>query len=277
VKDLDHQTHYKLPDGNVQIQFSGGRTSGLMLCRILDANGGLPDRAEVVFQNTGREMEETLDFVQECSEQWGVPITWLEYQSEAPKFRVVTHKTASRNGEPFADLIRKKKFLPTRVARFCTAELKIYSASRYARSRGWQRWTSCLGIRADEPRRLEAAPPKEPWWVQWYPLAAAGVTKRDVKDFWSRQAFDLRLAGINGRTPHGNCDGCFLKSEATRAALARDYPERFAWWVEQERISNGTFRKDGSYAALGDFSRRQADWIFDTEGALCQADDGECT
>lgn len=54
---------YRLPDGNVQIAFSGGRTSAYMLHKLLDANGGLPDRAVVTFQNTGREMPETLDFV----------------------------------------------------------------------------------------------------------------------------------------------------------------------------------------------------------------------
>ena len=47
---------YALPDGNVLISFSGGRTSGYMLHQILEANGGLPDRAKVVFANTGREM-----------------------------------------------------------------------------------------------------------------------------------------------------------------------------------------------------------------------------
>ena len=67
-------SHYVLPEGNVQIAFSGGRTSAYMLHHILEANGGLPDRANVVFANTGREMPETLDFVQECSDRWSVPI-----------------------------------------------------------------------------------------------------------------------------------------------------------------------------------------------------------
>ena len=44
----------KLPDGNVLISFSGGRTSGYMLHRILEANGDLPDRVKVLFANTGR-------------------------------------------------------------------------------------------------------------------------------------------------------------------------------------------------------------------------------
>ena len=56
---------FKLPDGNVQISFSGGRTSAYMLHEIIKANNGLPSRAVVAFQNTGKEMPQTLDFVQE--------------------------------------------------------------------------------------------------------------------------------------------------------------------------------------------------------------------
>jgi len=77
--------NFILPDGNVQISFSGGRTSAYMLNRIIEANNGLPDRAVVTFANTGREMQQTLDFVNECSERWGVPIAWLEYDRPMAK------------------------------------------------------------------------------------------------------------------------------------------------------------------------------------------------
>lgn len=53
---MGRDSPYLLPDGNVQIAFSGGRTSAFMLHQILEANGGIPeDRCEVTFQNTGRE------------------------------------------------------------------------------------------------------------------------------------------------------------------------------------------------------------------------------
>ena len=67
-------------DGPTCISFSGGRTSAYMLWRVLQSNGGLPDEAKVIFCNTGKEEEATLRFVQDCSEHWGVPINWLEYQ-----------------------------------------------------------------------------------------------------------------------------------------------------------------------------------------------------
>src|SRR3546814_4001596 len=102
--------HYRLPEGNVQVSFSGGRTSAYMLHRILEANGDLPEeRVKVMFQNTGREMEETLDFVQECSQRWGVLVTWTEFRAAAPFFEEVGYQGASRNGEPFDALIDKKQ------------------------------------------------------------------------------------------------------------------------------------------------------------------------
>lgn len=56
-----------LIEGPALISFSGGRTSALMLKRIIDAHGGtLPADVFVAFANTGREREETLRFVHEC-------------------------------------------------------------------------------------------------------------------------------------------------------------------------------------------------------------------
>ena len=86
---------YLLPEGNVQIAFSGGRTSAHLLHRIIEANAGIPeDRCVVSFQNTGHEMPETLDFVQECGARWGVNIIWLEYRPDAPFFSRLSATTA---------------------------------------------------------------------------------------------------------------------------------------------------------------------------------------
>lgn len=284
----DALRHYILPEGNVQIAFSGGRTSAFMLHQILEANGGLPDRAEVTFQNTGREMPQTLDFVAEVGSRWGVNIVWLEYLPADPHFQIVSHNSAARNGEPFEAMIRKKQYLPNQQQRFCTIELKIRTAKRYLRSIGWDYWTNATGIRADEPNRLNKPAPKERWTV-WNPLADAGVSRHDVAAFWRDQPFDLRLPNVGGNCWLGNCDGCFLKSEAHVASLAREYPERAKWWEDMERVvgemsvakgrtmDDGRFSRRYTRAEMRDFMDRQGDFALSTEGFLCQADDGECT
>lgn len=283
VSKMQKPSPYLLPEGNVQIAFSGGRTSAFMLHEILEANGGLPDRCEVTFQNTGREMPQTLDFVREVGERWQVPITWLEYRATAPHFEIVGYQGAARNGEPFEALLRRRKYLPNQEQRFCTEELKIRTAKRYLRSIGWDRWTAARGIRADEQHRLNGAAPKDRW-VNWHPLDTAGVTRRDIADFWERQPFDLALPNVKGKCWLGNCDGCFLKSESSIASLTRDYPERAVWWEEMEmevsgltKSPNGAkFSSRYSRREIREFVERQGDWIFNDGDYLCQKDEGEC-
>lgn len=275
---------YRLPEGSVQIAFSGGRTSAYMLHQILEANGDLPDRCRVVFSNTGREFDQTLDFVAECGSRWGVRIDWLEYRAGKPGFEVVSHNSASRDGAPFETLIERRKFLPNQATRFCTQELKVRVAAKFCRAQGWASWTTALGIRADEAHRA-ARQTKEKWTV-WRPLVEAGVTKRAVAAFWSCQPFDLRLDNINGKTPDGNCDGCFLKSEAYLARLAVRHPERAQWWQRMEALvagstrskAAGTWSKRYSREELHALARFQPDMLdfLEQNGGLCQADGGEC-
>lgn len=282
---------YLLPEGNVQIAFSGGRTSAYMLHYILEANGSIPeDRVKVTFQNTGREMPATLDFVAEVGRRWGVMVTWLEYRPVAPFFEITGHQGASRNGEPFEALIGKRKFLPNQHSRFCTTELKVRTAKRYLRSLGWDYWTNCIGIRADEPSRIKPEGVKlGDRWTVWQPLANAGVSRHDVAEFWTRQPFDLQLPNVRGNCWLGNCDGCFLKSEASIAAFAREFPERAAWWERMEDLATSLSKAKGQTPRRGawfskrytrremrEFMERQGDAILSIEGALCQKDEGEC-
>lgn len=239
-----------LINGPAVISFSGGRTSAYMLWRILRAHHGrLPEDVLVLFANTGKEMPQTLHFVRDCGERWGVSITWVEYadHDEVPqRWRVVSYETASRNGEPFAALILRKKTLPNVVARFCTADLKIRAMHRMLKAtRGWPEWTEAIGLRADEMHRVtRIKASREGLRDVVCPLATAGVTKRDVSAFWLRQNFDLTLPNVNGRTPHGNCNLCFLKPIATVRAIMRDIPGSADWWVEQERLVGAKWRND---------------------------------
>jgi 3'-phosphoadenosine 5'-phosphosulfate sulfotransferase (PAPS reductase)/FAD synthetase len=142
-----------LINGPAVISFSGGRTSAYMLWRILQAHGGtLPDDVVVCFANTGREMPATLDFVRDCGAAWNVPIVWLEYRwaPGGPFVEMVSHNSASRDGEPFAAFLRARSALPNPVQRSCTTELKIRTMKRadqgsvddcHASRRGWDHQT----------------------------------------------------------------------------------------------------------------------------------------
>lgn len=262
--------------GPTCISFSGGRTSAYMLWRVLQSNGGLPADAVVCFANTGKEDEATLRFVDRCSREWGVPIHWLEYTGEdVCKYRITSFELASRNGEPFEALIRRRRFLPNPVSRFCTSELKIRTMHRFLRDGGWTEWDQFIGIRADEQRRVakikaRGTSTETPSETMCLPLADAGVTLRDVNAFWSAQPFNLELVTVNGRTLEGNCDLCFLKPPGQRLALIAKKPERATWWIAMESLARADkptgarFCKghEPSYAELAKFAADQRD-LFD--------------
>jgi 3'-phosphoadenosine 5'-phosphosulfate sulfotransferase (PAPS reductase)/FAD synthetase len=256
-----------------------------MLWRVLQAHGGtLPDDVLVCFANTGREMPATLDFVRECGARWSAPIVWLEYARgpAGPICVVVNHNSASRNGEPLAALFASKPMLPNPVARFCTIEAKIRTTKRYLRGLGWEHWTSIVGLRADEPKRVERAldheRTKKDRWHNACPLSEAGVDQAEVFAFWKRQPFDLRLAG----PWEGNCDGCFLKNRAALERMWKDHPDRMAWWPAQEAVPRGagrgaTFRADREdYATMARTVRDQGCLPFDIDEPTLPCDMAAC-
>lgn len=267
---------FKITEPTV-ISFSGGRTSGYMLWRVLQSNDGLPEIAKVCFANTGKEDEATLKFVKECEENWGVPITWLEYRNTDQKFAVVDFDSASRNGEPFEQIIRHRKMLPNTRARFCTVELKIRTVHRYCKSIGWISWNNMIGIRSDEQRRVAKMRADTKSEEPIMPLNLAGIIKTDIHKFWLSQNFDLGLPLINGETIGGNCDLCFLKSLPKILTLVSQEPSRAYWWAEQEEWAKTQTNGDGNrfridrprYADIHNFVDRQSDMFDDSIECFC--------
>lgn len=278
-------------DGPTVIKLSGGRTSGEMLHRTLQANNGLPKDAVVVFNNTGKEEEASLRFVRAIGMNWNVPIVWLEYVAGG-NFRGVTFETASRNGEPFDAIIHDRMTegtpaLPNRVARYCSSELKTRTTIKYLqRVLGWTEWDAFIGIRADEPRRVSTfrknPHPEIVAETVRIPLADAGVHAREIGAIWAARSFDLELPNRGGKTMHGNCDLCYLKPAAQVQSLIEEKPERAVWWikkeVEAERLatrSGARFRDDRpSYQRMADFARDQRRMFDpDEQGLSCLCGD----
>jgi len=184
-------------------------------------------------------------------------------------------------GKTLHQLIDDMGMLPNFRARWCTRMLKIEPTIEYMQALPAGSLLY-VGLRADEPHRL-SKPQRKDRWLNWYPLAVAGVSRSDVSDFWAAQDFDLRLPNVKGNCWLGNCDGCFLKSEASIASLSREFPDRAKWWenIEEELVKT---RGDGGVwslryrrKSLREFMEKQGDWALSTEGALCQVNDGECT
>ena len=271
-------------NGPAAISFSGGRTSAYMLYKIIEAHDGkLPDDLKITFANTGKEMIQTLDFVQACGDNWNVDIVWLECFArpggeDENKYVydtvVVDRETASTKGEPFESLIIARQYLPNPVARFCTQELKVLRIRDWMKAQfGHTDWLNIIGIRSDEQRRV-AKMRKDGRNVM--PIADAGETVQDVFEFWQQQNFDLELPNNGGITDWGNCDLCFLKGFKKKLSIVKARPDLADWWSDMEtRIGKeqkaGTFRSDQPpYADMKIMATSQGQLFdFDDETIPC--------
>ena len=235
-----------------------------MLWRILDAYGGsLPKESFVLFANTGKERDETLNFVYDVEINFRVKIYWLEYVEKGNIrgrviYKVVDHETAHRTNapnSPFEKLIGEMRVLPNPRARNCTKQLKIMTMRSFLADIGWNEdfhRFSAIGIRADESHRvIQIAADCPKFITPVFPLVDSGVTEKDVLGFWKAQTFDLGLM-----SHEGNCDLCFLKAKHKLINIIKKRPQLADWWIAMEKVKspqggNGNrFRDDRTYEGL---------------------------
>lgn len=215
------------------ISFSGGRTSAYMLWWLLNE---WPDKDNwemiIVFANTGKEEDGTLFFIDECSQEWGVEIIWVEAKCKdengipfsekgwSVKHKIVTYETASRNGEPFEEMISVLG-IPSSSAPFCSKQLKRLPIESYAKSIGWNDYKIAIGLRVDENRPLDLERCVYPF-IFYNP-----VNKLLVNVWWLHQSFNLDID-----PDLGNCDACWKKDDPRLARIMIKKPKTFNWWED---------------------------------------------
>ena len=152
----------------------------------------------------------------------------------------------------FDALTNWKRYLPNRVQRICTVELKINVARRYLRPLIGTRFEQFIGFRADEANRVSNYRNTYKNTVTRFPLYEQGITKDMVNDYWSTKPYTLEIPAILG-----NCDLCFLKGKNSIIKIMAAYPELADKWIEDERRANqgrqhgrATFFKDTTYEEL---------------------------
>ena len=149
--------HKQLPH---VVNFSGGRSSGMMLAILLDNELLIPDRGDVIiFNNTSCEHPRTYDFIRECYDRfrtYGVPMFWTEWQTyekeysdrygRRPTYRLVNRRPVSKNnpngyhwkGEVFEELLSWSGFVPNQFNRTCTSNLKMRATTLFLKD--WFSW-----------------------------------------------------------------------------------------------------------------------------------------
>jgi hypothetical protein len=137
------------------VKFSGGRSSGMMLMKLLKDNQLKPERGDVIiFNNTSAEHSATYEFTREmkklAEETYNIPFFWIEYQtyedsnnsyqwSRKPTYKLVNEQPLSQDnpngyrykGEVFEEMISLGGFLPSMVSRICTVSMKIFITNAF--------------------------------------------------------------------------------------------------------------------------------------------------
>lgn len=228
------------------ISFSGGRTSALMTKLVVDECRDTHNIL-ITFANTGLEHEATLQFVDRCQRHFSWDVVWLEGvvthgRRVGMRHKIVDYMTASRNGEPFEEYI-KKYGIPNKGSPQCTSRLKTEVMESFLKTNGFRRgrhlnYKTAIGIRVDEFDRMSSKAQEQ---GLIYPLVAKNITKEDVLKFWRSMPFDLELPGEH----YGNCVVCWKKSRRKLMTIAKEAPQFFEFPARMEALYSGHKAKNG--------------------------------
>lgn len=162
------------------------------------------------------------------------------------------------SGMTFDELIKSRKYIPNKVARFCTTELKVVPIFHWWYNNIKEVVEMRIGFRANETRRAKKKSGevenikytvskhedgRNKWeYIDWrtfsYPLIEDNIYKDDVEKYWQENQ-NVRFAN------HNNCVGCYWRSEVFLRKQADWHPNKFDWFAKQERIILGGSWKTG--------------------------------
>ncbi len=200
------------------VSFSGGRTSAY-LCYLMKEKYG--DDVDFVYMDTGAEHPKTYEFIRNANKHFDLNLTCLRGDFSRPigkgvGYNIVSIDDIRSDLAPFKGMVSKYG-VPYIGGAFCTDRMKLKPYKKYCDDTyGSNNYETWLGIRADEPKRLN---PKK--GIR-YLAEISDFDKSDIIDYWSKMPFDL---GITEQL--GNCVFCPKKSNLKLAAAQRDEPELY--------------------------------------------------
>jgi len=220
---------------NLLVSFSGGETSAFMgqwLNNHYERFGY--ENIVFVFANTGQENEQTLEFVHRCDKYFNLNIHYVEADvihepKKGTRFYMTDFDNASRNGEPFEQII-KKYGIPNQAFPHCTRELKQAPIKAFGKQYfNGEKYDIAIGIRIDEIDRISPNANKMGFI---YPLINKDMlptSKPIVNFYWNAMPFRLELKGYQG-----NCITCWKKSDKKLYQIAQENPKSFEFMDRME-------------------------------------------
>tara|TARA_R110000796_G_scaffold59274_1_gene136577 strand:+ start:310 stop:1155 length:846 start_codon:yes stop_codon:yes gene_type:complete len=195
-------------------------------------------------------------------------------------------------GKTFDDAIVKTKkgtkFLPNKMARYCTTELKTMPILYWMYDEIKEPVIMRFGYRANETRRAIKMMDKTDEegytkvkatfttlkdgrnsWGEYryckpeFPLIDGNIYKDTIEEFWKDK--DVRFAYMN------NCVGCWWRSPLLLKKMHNKHPEKMQWFADQE-TSKSKWRSDVKYSEILKWKTQTE--LFDDDFNEC--DSGYC-
>ena len=206
---------------------SGGKDSAALAVHLRDR---IPDM-EYVFCDTGKELNETYEFIDKLEAYLNKHIIRLPEELEGNKNKNFDHYIELFNG-----------YLPSASNRWCTAELKLAPFEKYL---GEDKVINYVGIRADENRTGLISSKGNVKTV--FPFREDNIDKEGVLKILEQAGIGLPTY-YEWRTRSG-CYFCFYQSPKEWKGLKKRHPELFEKAKQYEK-DDFTWRQDGSLEDL---------------------------
>lgn len=238
---------------NILITVSGGRSSAMMARHIQTSEKYKNYNKLYVFCNTGMERQETIDFLKNIENNWGIDLIKIEgvYSDEFGKgvdYKIVDWDTLDMNCDTFEKMIAHKNKgifngLPNQDAPYCSENLKTTPARKLANYIfGNNNYITSIGFRKEDmPKRISWAEIKEDK-NKIFPLITDfqnPISQFDLNDWWKNQDFKLEIHG-----KYGNCELCWKKSKSNlidNIKYGSKYSIEF-WKKMEDKYKSTSFR-----------------------------------
>jgi len=215
----------KLENKNIFVSVSAGYSSVMMAVKMKE---WYPDHNIVcAMANTSKEKIESLKFMQDASDYFGLDLKWIESKINQEKgigsdFSVVEYDKLKKNGEIFEQGILKYG-IPSKINKWCNRELKLNPLKKYCdHIFGRNNYSIAVGIRIDEIDRVSKDHKTN---NIFYPLIENNIDSKERNKFWKNQPIKLNIKAYEG-----NCDFCFEKSYRKLMTIYKENPQIMEWW-----------------------------------------------
>ena len=268
---------------NIMVTVSGGRSSAMM-ARHIQTSEKYKDFDKIfIFANTGQERVETIEFLKNIVNFWGIDLNIVEAVGSSEmgvgiRYKLVDFDTLNMESKPFEKVIMHKNKgifdgLPNQESPYCSENLKTIPCKKFCDEIfGVNNYVKAIGYRLEDmPKRITFAEAKEDK-TRIFPLLTdfeMPIGNLDLNRWWNLQPFKL---GIHGK--YGNCELCWKKSIPNLVENLRFGTRSVEWWQKmEEEYGNTAFRERKSIDDLVRMSKQpftpEIDFNTEKDGCIC--------